>query len=490
MSRSGDPPASPRRRSAPPPAAATVPRRPGEPPARRSARVLLISTYDLGRQPFGLASPAAWLRKLGAEVTCLDLAVEPLDELLVGDADLVAFFLPMHTATRLAIGHVARVRALAPWARIACYGLYAAMNEAFLRRLGVEYVLGGEFEAGLASLVERIASAAPRAVVPQIEPSVSLVRLPFEVPDRRGLPGLERYAHVHDRDGGIRTTGYVEASRGCKHRCRHCPVVPVYDGHFRVVPREVVLEDVRRQVAAGAMHVTFGDPDFWNGIGHAIPLVRALHAEHPRLTYDVTIKIEHLLRHREHLATLAETGCLFVTSAVESIDDRVLARLDKGHTRADFETAVALTREHGLTLNPTFVAFHPWITLEGYRELLATLERLDLVDHVAPIQLAIRLLIPAGSRLLELPEVQAIAGPFEEASLVHPWTHAVPEVDRLQREIQSHVAAEAHRASRRDLFEWAFERVETALSGRAPLRRERPARAAACVPYLTEAWYC
>jgi radical SAM superfamily enzyme YgiQ (UPF0313 family) len=452
--------------------------------------VLLISTYDLGRQPFGLASPAAWLRKLGAEVTCLDLAVEPLDELLVGDADLVAFFLPMHTATRLAIGHVARVRALAPWARIACYGLYAAMNEAFLRRLGVEYVLGGEFEAGLASLVERIASAAPRAVVPQIEPSVSLVRLPFEVPDRRGLPGLERYAHVHDRDGGIRTTGYVEASRGCKHRCRHCPVVPVYDGHFRVVPREVVLEDVRRQVAAGAMHVTFGDPDFWNGIGHAIPLVRALHAEHPRLTYDVTIKIEHLLRHREHLATLAETGCLFVTSAVESIDDRVLARLDKGHTRADFETAVALTREHGLTLNPTFVAFHPWITLEGYRELLATLERLDLVDHVAPIQLAIRLLIPAGSRLLELPEVQAIAGPFEEASLVHPWTHAVPEVDRLQREIQSHVAAEAHRASRRDLFEWAFERVETALSGRAPLRRERPARAAACVPYLTEAWYC
>ncbi len=85
-----------------------------------------------------------------------------------------------------------------------------------------------------------------------------------------------------------------------------------------------------------------------------------------------------------------------MTSAVESIDDAVLAIFDKGHTRADFVEAVALCRAAGVTLVPTFVAFHPWLTLDGYCDLLDTIDGLDLVDHVAPIQLAIRLLIPAG----------------------------------------------------------------------------------------------
>ena len=108
--------------------------------------------------------------------------------------------------------------------------------------------------------------------------------------------------------------GYTEATRGCKHLCRHCPVVPVYRGAFRIVQQDVVLEDIRQQVAAGAEHITFGDPDFFNGPGHAIPIVEALHREWPALTYDVTIKMEHLLKHRELLPVLKATGCLFVTS--------------------------------------------------------------------------------------------------------------------------------------------------------------------------------
>jgi len=138
--------------------------------------------------------------------------------------------------------------------------------------------------------------------------------------------------------GGVRrTVGYTEASRGCKHLCRHCPVVPVYQGHFRVVQRDVVLEDIRRQVAAGAQHVTFGDPDFFNGFGHAAELVRTFGREFPGVSYDVTIKVEHLLRHADFLPVLRDTGCAFVVSAVESVDDYVLQHIfDKGHTRADF----------------------------------------------------------------------------------------------------------------------------------------------------------
>ncbi|MFQ5533188.1 MAG: radical SAM protein, partial [Candidatus Methylomirabilales bacterium] len=327
-------------------------------------QVVLISTYELGRQPFGLASPAAWLRQAGARVSCLDLAVERLDEEAVRTADLVAFYLPMHTATRIATRVVERVKTLNPNAHLCFYGLYASMNESFLRKLGAETILGGEFEEGLVSLARRLrTSPSTHRRTPQAEPVVSLTKQRFLVPDRSGLGALSSYARLALGDGQSRTVGYTEASRGCKHLCRHCPVVPVYQGQFRIVQQDVVLEDIRRQVAAGGGHITFGDPDFFNGIGHSLALVRALHEEHPHVTYDVTIKIEHLVKYAEHLKTLKETGCLFVTSAVESIDNRVLILLDKGHTREDFIQVVRLCREAGLTLNPTFVAFTPWISV-------------------------------------------------------------------------------------------------------------------------------
>ena len=117
--------------------------------------VVLISTYDLGRQPFGLASPAAWLREAGFRVTCIDLAVDTLDEAAVRSAGLVAFHLPMHTATRLAAGPVSRVAELNPRAHLCFYGLYAPMNDGHLESLGAASILGAEFEHELVELARR-----------------------------------------------------------------------------------------------------------------------------------------------------------------------------------------------------------------------------------------------------------------------------------------------------------------------------------------------
>jgi radical SAM superfamily enzyme YgiQ (UPF0313 family) len=457
------------------------------------ANVVLISTYELGRQPFGLASPAAWLRQAGASVVCVDLAQQRLDEQAVRGADLVGFYVPMHTATRIASRVVGKVKALNPTAHLCFYGLYAPVNEGFLRALGADTILGGEFEAGLVSLFRRLRTA-PRGLAgsPQPEPAISLARQQFLVPDRSGLPPLSGYAYVNVGDGRRRTVGYTEASRGCKHRCRHCPVVPVYNGQFRIVQRDVVLEDIRRQVAAGAEHITFGDPDFFNGVGHALALVRALHEEHPTLTYDVTIKIEHLLKHARHLPTLRETGCLFVTSAVESVDNRVLALLDKGHTQEDFIQVVHLCRAAGLALTPTFVTFTPWISLGGYQELLWLLAELELIEHVPPIQLAIRLLIPAGSKLLEVPEVRELVGEFDPAALVYPWKHPDSRVDRLYEDVYALVKeAEANGQSRREIFGRVWERAERAANGRLrPLSEAARGRPRATIPYLSEPWYC
>jgi Radical SAM superfamily/B12 binding domain len=452
-------------------------------------RALLISTYDLGHQPFGLASPAAWLRRDGVEVRCADLSKEKLADAAAAEADLIAFHLPMHTATRLAAPVIKKVRALNPAARLCAYGLYAPLNEDWLRSLGVDDVLGGEFEADLAALAHGLPTSgcATSDLKVRADGSPSVPKLHFITPDRSGLLPLNRYATIHLGDGRRRVAGYTEASRGCRHVCRHCPVVPIYNGQFRIVQQDVVLADIAAQVASGAEHITFGDPDFFNGPTHAIRIVEAIHQQYPSLTYDVTIKVEHLLQHVDLLSRLRETGCLFVTTAVESLDDRVLKILEKGHTRVDFIAAVDRCREAGLTLVPTFVAFHPWISLAGYCDLLDTIASLDLVDHVAPIQLAIRLLIPRGSRLLELAEVRTLANTFDPKTLSFLWSHPDPNVDTLQHEVAA-IVGKRLTSNRQEAFAaisaLAHMRAGIACSPRTFSNGSK------CVPYVDEPWYC
>jgi radical SAM superfamily enzyme YgiQ (UPF0313 family) len=462
----------------------------------QSLRVVLISTYELGHQPFGLASPAVWLREAGAQVTCLDLAVERLDEAAIAAANLVAFYVPMHTATRLAASFVERVKRINPNAHLCFYGLYAPVNEEYLRGLGAGTILGGEFEEGLVALVERLSATetVPSRQPAQPEPTISLTRQQFLVPDRSQLPGLDRYAHVKLPGGDTRVAGYTEASRGCKHLCRHCPIVPVYGGRFFIVQPDVVLEDIARQVAAGAEHITFGDPDFFNGPTNAMRIVEELHKRFPRLTYDVTIKVEHLLQHARHLPGLRDTGCLFITSAVEAVDNRILEIFDKRHSRDDFVRAVSLCRDVGLNLNPTFVTFNPWITLAGYRELLSTILELDLVGNVSPIQYAIRLLIPRGSRLLELPLVQEFVGDFDPEALAYPWTHPDPRMDRLHADVLALVGGnETTEEDRIAVFARVWQLTEAAGEAApsdpfALVATGVPSREP--IPHLSEPWYC
>ena len=443
-------------------------------------RALLISTYDLGRQPFGLASPAAWLRAAGVDVACLDASRSRVEDTELASAGVVGVYLPMHTATRLAMPLIARARRVNPDARLCAFGLYAPLNESLLRGAGVDAIFGGEFEEQLTAWMldgDHTQQNADTGGIP---------RLGFKVPDRSGLPALNRYAGLQVGDGSRRIVGYTEASRGCKHLCRHCPIVPVYHGRFRVVSPEVVIEDIRGQVDAGAQHITFGDPDFFNGIGHARAVVEAFAKAFPGVTYDVTVKVEHLLKHRDALPLLARTGCLFVTSAVESVNDEVLLKLDKGHTRADFEAALAACRDAGVSLAPTFIPFTPWTTLRGYIDLLSAIAALDLVDQVAPIQLAIRLLVPNGSRLLELEDVRRVVGPFDARALVYPWRHADPRVDALQGEVER-IVGSAIAASRSAVFASAWEAAHRAagLNVDVPPRRSR-----STIPFLTEPWYC
>ena len=219
------------------------------------------------------------------------------------------------------------------------------------------------------------------------------------LPARDLLPPLERYARLVQA-GEEHLVASVEASRGCAHRCRHCPVPVVYDGRIRINDVDAVVADVAQQVAMGARHVTYGDPDFFNGVHHALRVVRAVHERFPDLTFDCTVKVEHILRHADVWAELAASGCIFVVSAFESVNDATLELLDKGHTAADAGAAVELLRAHGIEIRPSWLPFTPWATLDDVRAILEFVAEHDLVGNVDPVQYTIRLLVPEGSLLL------------------------------------------------------------------------------------------
>jgi len=451
---------------------------------RAPGDILLIACYELGHQPLSIAWPAAFLQRAGYSPAVMDLSVEPLDAEKIRRARVIAISVPMHTALRIGVAAAEKIRELRATAHVCFYGHYAVLNAGELLERSAHSVLAGEVEDELVALVRRVEAGAPSVPAAPV-----LEKLAFPVPARSALPALKQYAHV-ERDGRRELAAYVEASRGCKHLCRHCPIPPVYGGRFFVVPVETVLADVRQQVAAGASHVTFGDPDFLNGPRHALAVARALHAEFPALTFDFTAKVEHLLRERAHLPELATLGCAFIVSAAESLDDRVLGYLAKGHTRADLVAALSAVRAAGIPLRPTWVAFTPWTTLSGYREWLDFLAAETLVDQVDPVQYGIRLLVPPGSLLLELPELRAHVRDKAPGAFHHRWAHPDPRVDRLADDVAALVAAAAEADEDAAV---TFDRVRALAAAAAgatpppalalPAGRPRP-------PRLTEPWFC
>ena len=257
-----------------------------------------------------------------------------------------------------------------------------------------------------------------------------------------------------------------------------------------MIPKDIVLDDIRRLVAAGARHITFGDPDFLNGPGHSVAIIKSMHESFPAVTFDFTAKIEHLLTHRELFPELARCGCLFVISAVESLSNEVLKHLEKGHVRQEVFEALAIVRQAGIALRPSWVAFTPWTTLEDYLEIFAFVERERLVYHVDPVQYAIRLLVPPGSGLLGRSAIQPFLRELDQAHLYYRWEHPDPRMDALHERV-SELVEEAARQEEDAAV--TFARLKAVVLQALEVA-ERPVAVpqgeGARPPRLTEAWFC
>jgi radical SAM superfamily enzyme YgiQ (UPF0313 family) len=462
---------------------------------RAPGEILLISCYELGHQPLNLASPLAVLKQAGYTPVAIDTDVETLTDDSITRARLVCISVPMHTALRLAMRVAERVRALNPAARLCFYGLYASLNASYLHEQGIEFVIGGEYEQALLELVQALEqgnSFALPGVGTQSQPATPVLRrLPFIQPDRQALPPLQRYARLQQGDA-LSLVGYAETSRGCLHTCLHCPITPVYGGRFFVLPREIVLQDIHAQVQMGAQHITFGDPDFLNGPGHSLKILRAMHAEFPALTFDATIKIEHILKHRTLFPEFKTLGCAFIVSAVESVSNHVLFHLDKGHTRADVIEALAILEDAGIPMRPSLLPFTPWTTLDDYLDLLTFVEEQHLIGQIDPVHYSIRLLLPPGSALLKQPAMQQHLGNLDAAAFSYQWTHPDPRMDQLQRDVAALVMADKRNKPAAEETFSAIKALAEEAAGLAlrAAHHVHPPLAQKATPHLTESWFC
>jgi hypothetical protein len=447
-------------------------------------RVLLLSTYELGGQPLGLSGPASALLAAGHDVRAHDLAVEDWPTESVEWADAVACSVPMHTALRLGLAAIERVRTDHPEVPVAYYGLYAPIA-AELDVLGPDdlAVADGALDA-LVQFADRLGPAAPAA--------------PAAVTGRSLLPALSEYARYLDRDGE-RLVGPVESTVGCNHRCRHCPVPLVFDGRSRATPLDEILADVEALVDLGATHVHFADPDFLNRPQHALRVSNAIHVQYPDVTLDATIKVSHILRYPSLLPELAGNGLRFVISAFESTSDLILSRLDKGHTCADLAQAVTLLRGAGIEPRPSFLPFTPWTTRDDLVALLDFVAANDLIPNVDGVQYGIRLLLPPRSLLLDRndPILDASIGEFDESDLGITWTSADPLLDEIADEI-AQIAEEAAEEGASAEETYATVRAATLIMlGRTDTGLPKVTGTASALgsagavrPHLTEAWFC
>ena len=448
-------------------------------------RILLISTYELGHQPLHVAWPAAALISAGHTVQAVDLAVEDWDETKVEWAQAVGVSVPMHTAMRLGVETARRIKSRHPQKPIVFYGLYAAAARDRVVGEVADRAIAGEYTAELVEWFNGLNSLTWRGTSPI---TISTGLSASLVPARGVLPPLELYVCL-EHGGTTRLAGYVEGSRGCRHRCRHCPLPAVYDGRYRIVDIDSVLADLQWLTDHGAEHITFGDPDFLNGPVHARRLVEAAHRDFPYLTFDLTVKVEHILSHPTIWPEMARRNVIFVVSAFETVNDRVLSLLDKGHTVADLGMAVEVLGKAGIAVRPSWLPFTPWTDLSDLDGIFSFIADHDLMGATDPVQMGIRLLVPEGSLVLSIPGADRLLGEYDPEALGYSWVSP----DRAVDELQKRVLALAEQGARGELdtrqtLHAQWEQARLAVGRRAPSWEDVDWGSQA--PGLTESWFC
>ena len=427
-------------------------------------KILLLSFYDLGKQPKIISELYKKLDNGSNQIDIVDYSIEEKD-LTLDNYDVLGIYASMHTASVLAEQYL-RDRKLPN--KLFVFGLYAnVFSEMFSNFQSIHSFDSDELE----SLLEV-----------QLNPNYSFKH---SVPDRTILPSITDYSHIVDGSNNL-IAGSVETTYGCKHEYTHCPVPIQFKGMFKTFGTEKIITDVTNQVEEGAKHISFNDPDFFNGPKHALKILQLLNEKHPSITYDSTIKVEHILKYPDYFQELKNLNMLFVISAFETTNDHVLNILQKNHSFNDLNKAVELSLENNIDIRPTWMPFSPWTEQNDLISIIKLIENYKLRETVDPIQLTIKLLVPKNSLILKRPEMKEYLLDYDPASFSYAWKYKFPNIDNIQNELFTYVLQ--HESENEYTQYLGLVDILESHTNETLLNSEKYSQR--IVPKLSETWFC
>ena len=427
-------------------------------------KILLLSFYDLGKQPKIISELYKKLDNGSNQIDIVDYSIEEKN-LTLDNYDVLGIYASMHTASVLAEQYL-RDRKLPN--KLFVFGLYAnVFSEMFSIFQSIHSFDSDELE----SLLEV-----------QLNPNYSFKH---SVPDRTILPSITDYSHIVDGSNNL-IAGSVETTYGCKHECTHCPVPIEFKGMFKTFGTEKIITDVTNQVEEGAKHISFNDPDFFNGPKHALKILQLLNEKHPSITYDSTIKVEHILKYPDYFQELKNLNMLFVISAFETTNDHVLNILQKNHSFNDLNKAVELSLENKIDIRPTWMPFSPWTEQNDLISIIKLIENYKLRETVDPIQLTIKLLVPKNSLILKRPEMKEYLLDYDPSSFSYAWKYKFPNIDNIQNELFTYVLQ--HESENEYAQYLGLVDILESHTNETLLNSEKYSQR--IVPKLSETWFC
>jgi len=427
-------------------------------------KILLLSFYDLGKQPKIISELYKKLDNGSNQIDIIDYSIEEKD-LTLDNYDVLGIYASMHTASVLAEQYL-RDRKLPN--KLFVFGLYAnVFSEMFSDFQSIHSFDSDELE----SLLQV-----------QLNPNYSYKHT---VPDRTILPSITDYSHIVDGSNNL-IAGSVETTYGCKHECTHCPVPIEFKGMFKTFGTEKIITDVTNQVEEGAKHISFNDPDFFNGPKHALKILQLLNEKHPSITYDSTIKVEHILKYPDYFQELKNLNMLFVISAFETTNDHVLNILQKNHSFNDLNKAVELSLENKIDIRPTWMPFSPWTEQNDLISIIKLIENYKLRETVDPIQLTIKLLVPKNSLILKRPEMKEYLLDYDPSSFSYAWKYKFPNIDNIQNELFTYVLQ--HESENEYAQYLGLVDILESHTNETLLNSEKYSQR--IVPKLSETWFC
>ena len=427
-------------------------------------KVLLLSFYDLGKQPKIISEIFNKLNSNSTEIDFIDYSLESM-EVQLNRYDAIGIYASMHTATVLATQYLSNKNVPD---KIFTFGLYGrVLSDSDSRIKYIENIEHNELDEYLNLITNDDYS------------------LKETIPDRSIFPEISKYARlINGMDETL--TGSVETTYGCKHLCTHCPVPIQFKGRFKTFSEKKIIDDISNQIELGAAHISFNDADFFNGPKYSLKILEKLNNEFPSVTYDSTIKVQHIIKYKDYFKELNNLNMLFVISAFETTNDLVLEILQKNHSARDLDESIEISKVNNIDIRPTWMPFTPWTETTDLHNIIKLIEKYQLRETVDPIQLTIKLLIPKHSLIIDRPEIKKYLGRYDTESFSYRWSYEDIKVDQLQKSLFNYVV-ENEELDEKDQYMGLVYLIQDLTENNIIYSHNYTYRD---VPKLSETWFC